>query len=317
MSDAEQVEQAQRAGAKQDTPGARFKRALDAGGFPFQYAVLRYCEELFAAKKTLWTVEASEFPVDVGSANTHIDFILHAYHRDSGRHAFLVCECKRVNPAFADWGFVRSKPLSLRKNQGLAIFEAVWIEQATGKLLTGPIALAQRTEPFDVATEIKGAARGDPSDVGRRAIENAATQVCRGVSGLINFFKDHPHVIGGAPPAVVVPVIFSTAHVYSSDSDVADTDINTGELIDDVNAHAAEWLWYQYNLSSPLRHSAPKDIPTAKLTRLGSLLTFQSSRSIAIVSPSGIERFLQEMPNNLEDLQALRADASDSSVTRV
>jgi hypothetical protein len=293
-----------------DRISTAFRKALDASGFPFQHAIVRYCEELRSSGRSRWTVEVSEFPVDVQEKNTHIDFVLHGYHSESGRHAFLVCECKRPNPAL-NWGFVRAQRVFRHRNQGLVIFESTWIEPTTGRVITSPIGLAERVDPYNIAVEIKTGEPGNAKGESRGAIESAATQVLRGLNGLIDVMKDHPRLLHDRTPAIVVPVIFTTAQVYTSEDDIAGTaDRATGTLPANFSGTESRWLWFQYNLSTALRHTAPKDTPVAKVTKLGTWLAFQSSRSIAIVSPTGVETFLEEMPSNLEDLEALKVDVA-------
>ena len=105
---------------------------------------------------------------------------------------------------------------------------------------------------------------------------------------------------------VGIPVIFTTARLYTSLVDLGAAELSTGTLPDGVNAVESHWLWFQYSLSSSLRHSAQKEMPDNGLTSLGSVLEYQHARSIAVVSPGGIESFLQQMPNNLEDIESLR-----------
>jgi len=288
-----------------DRLGSALKNTLDSHGFSFHYAVVRYCEELFSARKSHWRFEVAEFPVELRDAATRIDFILHGKSQISGIAAYLVCECKRPNPAISQWAFARAPYTRRNRRQRFTVFEGIWIEPTTGRLISAPSKLRDLIEPYDLGIELRGDVKGEPQGAGRGAIEDAATQVLRGVSGLIDFFKDNPRVL--SEQALVVPIVFTTARLFSSAVDLGTADLNTGKLPDGVSTEEAPWLWFQYNLSSSLRHSAPKEVPSGGLMSLGSVLEYQHARSIAVVSPSGIEAFLQQMPTNLEDLEALKS----------
>jgi len=275
-------------------------------GIPFQSAVVRYCEELFHRKASRWVFEVAEFPVSVNGADTRIDFVLYGKSTwANSPSAYLVCECKRPNPAIADWVFMRSPYRRRGGSARLAVFESIMVEPTTGRLHSAPRRLYDPSEPYDFGLVLKGAQKGDPNatESGRSAIEDTATQVCRGVGGLIDFFKNNPKVLDER--ALVVPVIFTTAHLHVSSVDLGAADLNTGKLPDSAQTSEVPWLWFQYNLSTTLRHTAQKIMPEAGLTSLGSVLEYEHARSIAIVSPSGIESFLQEMPDKLDATDAL------------
>lgn len=287
--------------ADQDAP-SHIDQALQntRSGIPFQSAVVRYCEELFHRGVSRWAFEVAEFPVNVNGADTRIDFVLYGKSAWGDHSAYLVCECKRPNPALSDWAFMRSPYWRRNRGARFAIFETIKVEATTGRVLSAPNRLFDPTEPYDVGLELKGATKGDANakESGRGAIEDAATQVCRGVGGLIDFFKNNPTMLHG--DVLVVPVIFTTAHLHVSPVDLGATDRNTGKLPDNVQTSKAPWLWFQYNLSSTLRHTAPKKMPERGLSSLGSVLEYDHVRSLAIVSPSGIESFLQQMPDKLD-----------------
>ena len=117
--------------ANEDAP-SHIDQALKntRSGIPFQYAVVRYCDELFKKGGSRWRFEVAEFPVNVNGADTRIDFVLHGEGSwRAGYDAYLVCECKRPNPAIADWAFLRS-PYSRRgRDARLTIFDAITVEE--------------------------------------------------------------------------------------------------------------------------------------------------------------------------------------------
>ncbi len=80
-------------------PSVGLRKVLDSHGYGFQYSVLKRCLE---SRPTVWRVAATEFPVQLNTTDTHIDFVL------GYRSHLIVAECKRVNPAKSRWGFARS-----------------------------------------------------------------------------------------------------------------------------------------------------------------------------------------------------------------
>jgi hypothetical protein len=288
-----------------DRVAKALKNTLDAHGYSFHYSVLRCCDELFSKKRSRWRFEVAEFPVDVKGDNSRIDFVLRGHGEFTDVVAYLVCECKRPNPAINHWAFVRAPYTRRGRNQRFTVFESIWLEEPSKRLLSAPLKFRDLVEPYDLAIELRGDPKGESCGPGRGAIEDAVTQALLGVGGLINFLKDHPHQL--EERSVVIPVVFTTAQLFTSGVDLGGADLSTGKLPTDLVTARSSWLWYQYNLAVGMRHSAPKVMPDGGLSRsLGSVLEYQHARSIAIVGPDGIETFLQQMPNGLEDLEKLR-----------
>jgi hypothetical protein len=97
----------------------KFKGSLDRHGYGFQYRVLKAANDLFRENTSFFAFEVAEFPVEVQSSDTKVDFILRRtvgpFIRRDGtastsrrRPLFLVAECKRANPALSDWCFLRA-----------------------------------------------------------------------------------------------------------------------------------------------------------------------------------------------------------------
>ena len=111
-------------GDDQETVGAGLRKAINSGGFGFQYAVLEMARFLNGARESSWVPQAAEFPVTARQKNTHIDFVLREYSTFDHVDAYLVAECKRENPATARWCFVRA-PYSWQRNElgNIMVFE--------------------------------------------------------------------------------------------------------------------------------------------------------------------------------------------------
>jgi hypothetical protein len=128
--------------------------------------------------------------------------------------------------------------------------------------------------------------KGDAYSSGRQAIEDAATQVCRGLNGLVNFCA---RTMAVRTP-VFLPAIFTTARLWVSDINLADADLATGTFPSNSGElKEVTWLLYQYNQSPGLKHAV---ISKDKMDGLEGYFYSESARTIAVVGASGIEDFL-------------------------
>lgn len=101
-----------------------FQRALNRHGYGFQFSVLKIAEQL--AKKvdederSKWNFLFSEVPVQVQGFGTRIDFVLSKSRSSpSSRLFYLVCECKRANPALSNWCFIRAPRTHRNQPKGI------------------------------------------------------------------------------------------------------------------------------------------------------------------------------------------------------
>ncbi len=261
-----------------------FINTVNRHGYAFQFAVLQRTKQLFDERASPFRFEVSEFPVQIRGAHTRIDFIL----RKREGQLLLVAECKRANPALSNWCFVRApfvrgnrtveRPMldRLRRDRG----EIFYVEKVTAAL----------TElSYHLAFEVKSQAKGD-SGGARATIEDAATQVCRGVNGLIEFYLRDVSLLKDINEIWFLPVVFTTAKLLVSEANLAETDISSGEIaFPEAKLSEADWLLYQYHLSPGIKHETCYRPTTADL---GEALDREFVRTIAIVSPIGIKPFL-------------------------
>lgn len=265
-----------------------FASAINRHGFAFQAAVLHEARRLRNGGKSQFDPEVVEFPVQVQSSPTRIDLVLH--HKSHG--LLLVCECKRVNPAFANWCFAKMPPLGADGEPEWPLVD--WIHRGQGGIFhvnARPIGPFTNERFFDLAFEIQSQRKGDSHPVKTTpAIEEAATQVCRGTNGLVEFYLRDTSLLKGVDGIALLPVIFSTADLWGSDVDLRRTDLATGEFpTQNVTLEKVPWLLYQYHVSPGVKHVSGHSATTADLAKA---LEMEYLRTIAIVSPSGIEEFL-------------------------
>ncbi len=265
---------------------AGFNKILNSHGYGFHYAVLKRAAELYSEGKSTWKFEVAEFPVEIQGTPTRIDFIL---RRRYGLPFYLIAECKRANPALSNWCFVRA-PYT-RRNQGLEGFTYERVKIGEKRIL---LAYAQKHAvhdgPYHIGLEVKSNEKGDSIGSGRGMIEEASTQISRGLNGMVRFLSSSPQMLSAEQDASFIPVIFTTAQLWVSDIDLSSADLQTGNInITEESFNRKKWLLYQYHLSPGLKHSFAR---TDEPSDLIGLMEHQYVRTIGIVSPSGIEEFL-------------------------
>ncbi len=274
-----------------------FQSKLNSHGYGFQYALL---EKINNYRKSHWVREAAEFPVQVQSQGTRIDFVL---RRDTTPPCFMIAECKRANPALSNWCFLQAPFVQRDRaddNEPLFLEYLHWDEN-------GAIRSCARgkssywTKAFHIALTVKSDQKGDASGEGRGVIEEAATQVCRGLNGMVEFLSNNPQVLisnsstdsnsGKKAEVFLFPAIFTTARLWASEVDLKLADLDTGEVSAPADKFTEKkFLLYQYHLSPGIKHSRS---PEARPKKLGELMDSEYVRSIAIVNPSGVEEFLK------------------------
>ncbi len=262
-----------------------FLNTLNRHGYAFQYAVLCAAKRLYEQNRSDFYFEVSEFPVRVQGVPTRIDFVLR--HREKPLR--LVCECKRANPAVSNWCFVRA-PFVRRDSAGdrVLVEHARVTEESQVEVGAFPSNRSDRT--YHVGFEVKSQTKGDPSG-SKSGIEDAATQVCRGMNGLIDYLLRDFTPLQNQAAMRFVPVIFTTANLWVSDTNLQRTDLTTGELASEyVNLTRTDWLWYQYHTSPGIKYESDSRLAAGEL---GDALDREFVRSIAVVTADGIRNFLR------------------------
>lgn len=260
-----------------------FRKALDAHGYGFQYAVLRRIEEL-SIRGQGWSPLAPEFAVEVRGRDTRIDFIL----TNNSRRWLMICECKRANPATANWCF--AKATWPRSDYRLYIWTPVIEQTAERTLRTSLKRLLPTDNAFQIALEIRTRQKGDRSGSGRGEVEEAASQVCRSLNGLINFLASRDSLLPAQGPLTLMPVVFTTATLWTSTVSLSAADVETGKLpLEELGMRRADWVWLDYPQSGGIQHSVQHERTAIDLKQV---FYEEIVRRIAIVSPSGIEEFL-------------------------
>ncbi|MCZ7652665.1 MAG: hypothetical protein M5U13_16440 [Thermoanaerobaculia bacterium] len=268
-----------------------FAKALNAHGHGFQAAVLQRVAYLFEGRRSPWRLAATEFPVDLRGQVTHIDFVL--CHRS--RQLRLVVECKRANPALSRWCFVRS-PITLPMAWRETVAGECVKQVSSGQVRASCDPLSRSNRLYHLAFEMRCGKPGDPIGSSRGGIDAAVTQVLRGMNGLVDFLaRDAATFLQDAEGVIFLPVVVTTAELWTSAIDLSQTDLASGVFTGDAPQPVVmPWLFLQYNQSPSLKHSLPADESGVSLE---DFQWIHFTRSVAIVNASGVDDFFgREVP---------------------
>lgn len=277
-----------------DRVAESFRKTLNSHGHSFQRRIWRSLKELPEARA--WRREVYEFPVALNGISTSIDMIA-AW---SGSPLLLVIECKRANPATASWCFARG-PIEERR----PIFQ-VLRQPHPGSSAEVVQTRSPAATCYSVGLEVKTGQPGDPGQPGRGAIEDAVTQVLRGMGGLMAGYRPSVlnHYIDGSPvdaPAEVriVPVIVTTARLWVTEAELEEAGAADGELSAMSVAVAPKpWLLYRYAISPALQVSGYNFLGGHYRT-FQEVRDLQFARTVAIVSAEGLGDFLANIADAL------------------
>jgi len=202
------------------------RKVLGTHGHGFQYAVLRRAQELSAQSLSIWFFEVAEFPVGGPQNTIHIDFIL----RSRNGSVYLVAECKRADPARANWCFV--KVPYTRRNA----YTSDLVFQEVGHRSSNLVFAKPRTKTSTLANchlgfELRTSSPGEGISGGGPAIRDATTQVLRAMNGLVDhLFAGGTTTFDREGSTLFLPVIFTTARLWVVEGDLSAADFSTPAL---------------------------------------------------------------------------------------
>lgn len=293
-----------------DQPPTTFVGALNRQGFAFQYAALKAAHDHFDSRKSAWYFEVSEFPVGVSGKDTRIDFIL----RRNKSPLLLCVECKRADPRTKHWCFVQA-PYVHRNASYNKVTADQLLQRANGDWTTRAVEVqGLRGFPIcHIGLQIRsGKAEGEDERGRPLAADEAVGQACKGANGLIEFLHKNPSCIGEHKSAVVLPAVFTTAQLWTSDAKLDHADCATGEVdVASGSLERCDFLIYQYHLPTGIKHTATRE---TRFRDLADALASDYIRSVAVVSASGIDKFLQQYNPDSFDLEPIIRVPKDTYV---
>ena len=256
------------------------RKTFNSKGFGFQYSVLEHC--LNAGGPLRWKYAASEYPVSLNGKDLHIDFVL-----GCGVH-LLVAECKRTKDG--TWAFARGSRTTYSERPRADFLH--WDQER--RLYRVAKYFGNPGPPYDTGVPVKG----DDKD-----FDHSLTQVFRGRSGLIEELAGIEGLRYGG--GAVVPVIFTTATLVTTETKLSEADVATGDL-PLTAVQSKQWIWYDYRLSRSLRPDVPlwvnsaQGIGPTKSQYLDRELAHNARKSVAIVRVEGLQDFLRALAISLE-----------------
>lgn len=286
----------EKADHKKDFSLSRFDTVLKKHGYGFQYAVQNEISRVHHPRGgSPWYVETEEFPVESGNKGTRIDFILR--NSKHNKSQIIVAECKRVNPKYSDWCFVKKPAYPTDRETNQVFCEQIQRSlDSYNPIQSRAIELTVANYIYSLGFEVKTKLAGDPWGKDPDAIETAATQVCRGLNGLINHYRQNPKLLlqqgsTDSPAGLsIIPTIFTTARLLEIETNLATASLSTGEIdISMAQYQVMDWIFYQYHQSPEIHHGAHvlDDVSNLKESLLRDFV-----RTIAIVSVPGIGGYL-------------------------
>jgi hypothetical protein len=272
-----------------------FNEILNRHGFAFQARVLEELKTLRTSRDSAYVFQTIEFPTSVGGTNTRIDFIM-SRGLGEGIPDFLLAECKRANPAMANWCFAR---YPYTRRDAVSTFEPVILETVSWSNNNfnsiGRTGRAIAENPTHIGLEVRTKAKGDASGDKGQAIENACGQVLRALNGFVENLESNRQMCGVYEGATLLPVIFTTADLWICEADLSSADLRTGNVdLSNSGFKKVPWLCYQYHQSPGLVHTLPK---LGRSTAITKLMEENHVRTIPIVSPSGMKSFMNWASN--------------------
>jgi hypothetical protein len=278
--------------ADQTTDGV-FRSHVNRHGYGFQYAVVKALTHGPGV-----TVAVTEFPVTYRDRSTHIDIVAWC-----GPNALFVCECKRVEPMAGYWVFARS-PFTFERSHGGGWLEELLIaEPSDNENRTRTVMLSASLDAFQIGVELRlkpgNGEKGEPnSSRVPRALADAITQADVGVNGLISVIANDGRLLAERRSIVMLPVIFTTAQLFTTDAPLEQSDLRTGAMPESAFVNRP-FVWYEHNVSADLLHERPR-VRASKAATLGEMLEYRHTRSMAIVNADGIQEFLKFVPRVLD-----------------
>ena len=228
-----------------------------------------------------------------------------------------MAECKRVDPKFSNWCFVKAPFVHRNRDHECWLVDHVEYEEyespdtcsVTGeKFMPGTLIPPNKCYHLGFVTKSKEV-KGESGPSRKNAIDLAVTQVCRGLNGLIEFLPTNPQFLLKRPRGrdlvhsgvTLLPVIFTTARLYTCECNLATADLTNGNVdLSNEKMSEQDWIFYQYHVSPGLKHSGMRPQTADSFS---SALDYDYVRTIPIVSAKGILNFLK-FPESFMELRA-------------
>jgi len=270
--------------------------SLNEQGFLFQEA----CAHCLKKTDTGWEVKAFEYPVSLQGDDTRVDIVL--FDRISPHpELWALIECKRADPEYVYWLF-GSPGLPF----GDALCSALGFEcphfrsdqPFHVRLLVSPLHFGIITYGVENWVEVKK--RSGKRASTPQSIENAFTQVLKGVGGFAQEHLDQRRKAQKNFRAFFIPIIVTTATLYVAHYKPEDVDLETGTIDREKVGlgpqgqppEEVEWVLVDYGAGESV---APRSIPENYVGVDPAELQKYKTRSIFVVNSKSIPSFFSKL----------------------
>jgi hypothetical protein len=107
---------------------------------------------------------------------------------------------------------------------------------------------------------------------------------------MVEFLSENMQILSKIDEAYLLPVVFTTAQIWASDVELSSANLENGDIdLAGTSFVSKPYVFYQYHLSPGLKHSRS---PVSRPTTIGAFMDSEYVRTIAVVTASGIEQFL-------------------------
>jgi hypothetical protein len=270
--------------------------ALNEHGYLFQEG----CKYDLENNNTGWAVSAMEYPVSFNGQDTKIDLVLYL-NRSPEKYSLV--ECKRADPAYTHWLF-RVPNLNLTYSPHCSV---LWMkcDQVSSNAPMDPFIGISSLE-VDVPTyyaqswlEVK-AVKSQGRTSTPQSIENAFSQVLRGINGFAQEQKVQRIRQHSAFNTYIIPVVVTTALLHLAHFDPKEIDITTGKItrdkvkFNDAGASPTELPWILVNYGAA-ENIAPAPIPSNFIGTDPKYLLVNKLWSIFVVNSNHIVDFYKKL----------------------
>ena len=282
--------------AAPQSPLAGFTHRLNEHGYPFHYAVTERTRTLFDSRRSSFEFQGAEFPVELRGRESRIDTVLRKRTRVWGRSDsrvavwHIVIECKRANPALANWCFAKAP--YVRRGDGYESFTVDTIERAadSDEFVLHAARVHGLDPAYHIAFEAKTHKKGDPAGKSG-AIEDAISQALRGSAGLVDQYARATADFTNVQKVTFVPIVVTTAALWVTDAALEEADAATGELDpSSVDFERVVSVAMQYSRSHSLTPARPKR--SEPVTDLTELFDLEFARTVHIMNANALDNYL-------------------------
>lgn len=279
----------------------RFRSALNVHGFGFHYSVATAVQSFRPQFGSPFRFIGAEVPVALNGVEMHVDLVF--WLPDQG--TYLVAECKRADPALAEWCFSRSG-FTVGGSETRPTLDALRFVDSNS-LHLNPIQCGNAASLYQVGVAVKRQDRkGDGCGSDRDAIAKHSTQVLRASNGLMQLCQKNPKIVqaqlgpGGGPVIVFLPVLFTTARLVVSDDVLSLADLASGNLPASTRFSEVPWLWFQQAVSESLQAKVPGREVAETWSDWAGYFRRVSIRAVAIVNAESVATFLHQTASFLD-----------------